>query len=54
MIDSCCVPVQGSGGAIVVKTGKAVIIAVYDDKIQPGVSAKIVEGLADYLIGVGY
>ena len=32
---------QGSSGAIIVKTGKAIIIAFYDDKIQPGACAKV-------------
>eukprot|EP00128_Syssomonas_multiformis_P007780 Colp12_sorted_trinity150504_noHs@6208 len=42
------------GGAIVVKTGQAVIVAVYEGGIQPGACAAVVEKLADYLIEVGY
>ncbi len=45
---------KGTGGVITVKTGKAVLIGVYDEKTQPGVAANIVEKLADYLISVGY
>ncbi len=45
---------KGAGGVITVKTGKAVLIGVYDEKMQPGQAANIVEKLADYLISVGY
>eukprot|EP01114_Cavostelium_apophysatum_P012872 TRINITY_DN298_c0_g1_i1.p2 TRINITY_DN298_c0_g1~~TRINITY_DN298_c0_g1_i1.p2 ORF type:complete len:127 (-),score=28.44 TRINITY_DN298_c0_g1_i1:178-558(-) len=45
---------QGSAGAICVKTGKAVLVGVYDDKIQPGQASTVVEKLADYLIEQGY
>lgn len=37
-----------------VKTKQAIIVGVYNDKAQPGEAAKIVEGLADYLISVSY
>ncbi len=39
---------------ITVKTKQAILIGVYDEKTQPGEAAKIVEGLADYLISVSY
>ena len=45
---------KGAAGVVIVKTGKAVIISVYDDKIQPGNCANTTEKLADYLIGQGY
>jgi len=41
---------QGAGGAVLVKTSKAVLIGIYDDKVQPGQCANVVEKLADYLI----
>jgi len=41
-------------GLHVVKTNKAVIIAVYEDPIQPGQCAKTVEDLGDYLKGLNY
>ncbi|KAI3646735.1 hypothetical protein MP228_009663 [Amoeboaphelidium protococcarum] len=45
---------KGACGTCCVKTKQAVLIGVYDDKIQPGEAAKIVEALADYLISVQY
>jgi len=45
---------QGAGGVITVKTNKAILIGVYDDKSQPGQAANVVEKLADYLIEQGY
>jgi len=45
---------QGSNGVICVKTSKCVLIGIYDDKIQPGQAASVVEKLADYLIDSGY
>jgi len=44
----------GSSGAASVKTKSAVLVAFYDDKIQPGACANVVEKLADYLIESGY
>jgi len=41
-------------GVVVVKTTKALLIGTYDDKIQPGNCANVVEKLADYLIEQGY
>ncbi|EFA78874.1 hypothetical protein PPL_08342 [Heterostelium album PN500] len=45
---------QGTGGVVCVKTGKTVIIGVYNEKLQPGAAASVVEKLADYLIDQGY
>jgi len=45
---------QGSSGVACVKTGKSILIGVYDDKIQPGQATSVVEKLADYLIEAGY
>lgn len=45
---------KGSAGVITVKTNKAVLIGVYNEKIQPGTAANVVEKLADYLIGQGF
>ncbi|GAA5944851.1 profilin [Sporobolomyces koalae] len=41
-------------GIILVKTTQAVLVAEYAHPTQPGEATKIVEDLADYLIGVGY
>lgn len=45
---------KGAGGAICVKTSSAIIIGIYDDKLQPGNAANIVEKLGDYLRENGY
>jgi profilin len=45
---------KGAGGIVVVKTGQAILIGVYDDTVQPGQAATAVEKLADYLIDNGY
>jgi len=45
---------KGPGGIVCVKTGQSVLIAIYNDKIQPGQCANVVEKLADYLIENGY
>lgn len=42
------------GGIVCVKTKQCVIVGIYDENIQPGNATKVVEDLADYLIGVGY
>ena len=42
---------QGQSGAICVKTKQAIIIACYNDKIQPGNATAVAEKVADYLIG---
>ena len=44
----------GSGGAIAVKTGQALIVAVYDSNVSAGNAAKLVEDLADHLISQDY
>jgi len=45
---------KGATGIICVKTGKSVLIGVYDENTQPGQAANVVEKLADYLIEQGY
>eukprot|EP01123_Difflugia_compressa_P010740 TRINITY_DN3_c0_g2_i1.p1 TRINITY_DN3_c0_g2~~TRINITY_DN3_c0_g2_i1.p1 ORF type:complete len:127 (-),score=21.46 TRINITY_DN3_c0_g2_i1:198-578(-) len=45
---------KGTGGVVTVKTGGAVLIGLYNEKIQPGQCANVVEKLADYLIESGY
>jgi len=42
------------GGVVCVKTVKALLIALYDEKIQAGNATNVVEKLADYLIEQGY
>lgn len=41
---------HGDGGVVAVKTHKAILIGVYDAKLQPGAAANVIEKLADYLI----
>lgn len=43
-----------SDGLCVVKTNQAVLIGAYESPLLPGDANKVVEGLADYLISVGY
>ncbi|UZJ52684.1 hypothetical protein CBS101457_002004 [Exobasidium rhododendri] len=45
---------QGADGLICVKTNQAVLITHYASPILPGQATKVVESLADYLIGLGY
>ncbi|XP_068202234.1 profilin-like [Palaemon carinicauda] len=45
---------KGSQGIHVAKTNTAIIIAKYDEPIQPGQCAATVEALADYLKSVNY
>jgi len=45
---------KGPGGSVVVKTGKAVLVALYEEGQQPGNAASVVEKVADYLIENGY
>jgi len=40
---------RGQTGLAIVKTGKAVVLGFYDEKIQPGQCTMIVERLATYL-----
>ncbi|KAI0691432.1 profilin [Cytidiella melzeri] len=41
-------------GCILVKTKQAILVAIYEGPTQAGEATPVVEGLADYLIGVGY
>lgn len=41
-------------GAIAVKTKQAILVGEYAAPVQAGEATTVVEGLADYLIGVGY
>ncbi|KAF8427794.1 hypothetical protein EV426DRAFT_529113, partial [Tirmania nivea] len=41
-------------GVCCVKTKQAILVAHYPEGVQSGDAAKVVEQLADYLIGVGY
>jgi profilin len=45
---------KGTSGAVVVKTTQAVLLGLYNDKVQPGQASNCVEKLADYLIEQGY
>ncbi|KAF5354176.1 hypothetical protein D9756_007081 [Leucocoprinus leucothites] len=45
---------KGADGIVLVKTKQAVLVGVYEAPTQAGEATPIVEGLADYLIGVGY
>ncbi|EGG17083.1 profilin II [Cavenderia fasciculata] len=45
---------QGAGGIVCVKTVQAIIVGVYDQTLQPGAAATVVEKLADYLIDSGF
>ena len=44
----------GGDGICIVKTNQAVLVGAYDSPLLPGDANKVVEGLADYLISVGY
>jgi profilin len=41
-------------GCVLVKTNQAILVATYVAPIQQPEAVKVVEGLADYLISVGY
>jgi len=45
---------KGATGCICVKTSQCILVGVYDDNIQPGQCANVVEKLADYLIENGF
>eukprot|EP01118_Nematostelium_gracile_P001004 TRINITY_DN11000_c0_g1_i1.p1 TRINITY_DN11000_c0_g1~~TRINITY_DN11000_c0_g1_i1.p1 ORF type:complete len:127 (-),score=34.56 TRINITY_DN11000_c0_g1_i1:7-387(-) len=45
---------QGATGAVCVKTGKSILVGVYNETSQPGQAANVVEKLADYLLAQGY
>ncbi|KAH3761685.1 profilin I [Pelomyxa schiedti] len=42
------------GGVVTVKTGKCILVGIYVEPKQPGNATKVVEDMADYLLGVGY
>lgn len=44
----------GGDGLCIVRTNQAVLVGVYTSPLLPGEANKVVEGLADYLISVGY
>ena len=45
---------QGTGGVACVKTKQAILIGVYEEPTQFGEATKVMETLADYLIGVNF
>jgi len=45
---------HGKSGVHCMKTAQAVIVAIYEDPVQPQQVAAIVEKLGDYLIACGY
>ncbi|KAM0786998.1 hypothetical protein ACM66B_002416 [Microbotryomycetes sp. NB124-2] len=45
---------KGADGIVLVKTKQAVLVAEYGHPTTPGEATKLVEDLADYLIGVGF
>merc|ERR1712130_992812 len=44
----------GAGGITAAKSGKALVVGVYDSNVQPGHCNNVVEGLASYLSEQGY
>lgn len=48
----CCNP--QADGCVIVKTKQAILVAVYHAPVQQSEATMVVEGLADYLIGVNY
>jgi hypothetical protein len=47
-------PDSQADGIVLVKTNQAVLVGQYSSPILPGEATKVVENLADYLLGVGY
>jgi len=45
---------KGADGALLVKTKQAILVAEYNAPVQAPEATTVVEGLADYLSGVGY
>ncbi|OZJ02354.1 hypothetical protein BZG36_04377 [Bifiguratus adelaidae] len=45
---------KNATGVVLAKTTQAILIGVYGEGQQAGDANKVVEGLADYLISVGY
>lgn len=37
-----------------IKTKQVMILALYNETAQPGEASKVAEGIADYLISVGF
>ena len=44
----------GAGGITVAKSGKTIVVGVYDESCQPGQCNKVVEQMAQYLVENGY
>lgn len=49
-----CLAFPQTDGLACVKTNQAVLVCHYASPIIPGQATKVVEGLADYLIGQGF
>ncbi|KAJ3524030.1 hypothetical protein NM688_g8632 [Phlebia brevispora] len=45
---------KGANGCVIVRTKQAILVTVYEAPTQASEATVVVEGLADYLIGVGY
>jgi len=45
---------MGKRGLHIVKTKQAVVVALYEDPVQPQQCAVVVDKLADYLVSCGY
>ena len=45
---------KGAGGITAAKSGKALVVGQYDEKVQPGQCNNAVENLAQYLTDNGY
>jgi len=45
---------QGAGGIVLVKTNQCILVGVYDEKLQPGAAANVVEKVGDYLLESNY
>ena len=45
---------KAADGIILVKTKQAVLVAIYEAPVQAPEATPVVEGLADYLLSVGY
>ncbi|KAL8283939.1 hypothetical protein RQP46_005371 [Phenoliferia psychrophenolica] len=45
---------KAAAGILCVKTKQAVLVAEYPEGVAPSDATVVVEGLADYLLGVGY
>lgn len=47
--DSICRGKKGTGGVHCAKSKTTLVVGIYDDSIQPGQAATVVERMADYL-----